>query len=108
MTTAPGNLAFTYTAFGAAVAVNTTFQPTCTIYLPYSMALDTTSGVISGLLYSLALNTTSSGGSSPLTSTGTGLAQTLYINGNMAANQAGTCATGSCPGSQLHTLTITY
>ena len=109
ITTAPGTLSFTYTAFGAAQIANTLFRPNCTIYLPYSMALSATSGVVSGLNYSLGLNAMiNSGGSSPLASTGTGAAQTFYINGNMAAGQAGTCATGTCSATNTHTLTITY
>ena len=108
ITTAPGTLTFTYTAFGAAQTASTSFQPTCTIYLAYSMALSATSDVVSGLNYSLALNTINSGGSNPLASTGTGAAQTFYINGNMAAGQAGTCATGICSATNTHTLTITY
>ena len=108
ITTAPGTLTINYTAFGAAQTPSTPFQPTCTIYLPYSMALSATSGVASGVNYSLALNTINTGGSSPLASTGTGAAQTFYINGNAAAGQAGTCATGTCSATNTHTLTITY
>ena len=108
ITTAPGNIVFTYTAFGVAQQAFTLFRTTCTISHPYTMALNATSGVVSGLNYSLALNTTSSGGTSPLGSTGTGLAQTFYINGNMAAGQAGTCATGPCSATNTHTLTITF
>jgi hypothetical protein len=36
------------------------------------------------------------------------VAQTFSINGSIAAGQAGTCATGSCSGSDTRTLTITY
>lgn len=108
ITTAPGTLTINYTAFGAAQTPSTLFQPTCTIYLPYSMALSATSGVASGVNYSLALNTINTGGSSPLASTGTGAAQMFYINANAAAGQAGTCATGICSATNSHTLTITY
>lgn len=99
ITTAPGNIVFTYTAFGIAQAASTTFGTTCTNLLPYTMALDTTSGVVSGLNYSLTV---------AASSTGTGLLQTHTINGSMPAGQAGTCATATCAGSQLHTLTVTY
>ena len=99
ITTAPGNIVFTYTAFGIAQAASTTFATTCTNLLPYTMALDATSGVVSGLQYSLTV---------AASSTGTGLLQTFSINGTMPAGQAGTCAIASCAGSQLHTLTITY
>ncbi|HEY2627814.1 MAG TPA: spore coat protein U domain-containing protein, partial [Usitatibacter sp.] len=101
MTTAPGTVAFTYSAFRATAATaNTTYRVTCTNLLPYTMALDATTAVISGLQYSLALS--SSGG------TGTGAAQLYTITGTMPANQAGTCATASCAATQARTLTITY
>ena len=72
------------------------------------MALNASGGVVAGLNYALALNTSGSGGINPLTSSGTGFAQTFFINGSMPAGQAGTCASGSCPGTQAHRLTITY
>jgi hypothetical protein len=108
--TQPGNIDFNYTSFGAAALANTFFVTNCSNLLPYTMALDVTSGTIVGLNYTLALNTTpDSGGTSPLTSRGTAAgAQTFYINGSIAAGQAGTCATGTCSGSETHTLTITY
>ncbi len=108
ITTAPGTLSFNYTAFGTAKTATTSFQPNCTLYLPYSMALSATSGVASGVNYSLALNNVNTGGSSPLASTGTGAAQTFYINSNAAAGQAGTCTTSTCSATNSHTLTITY
>ncbi len=100
ITSAPGNIVFAYTAFGGAQAVSTTFGATCTSLLPYTMALDATSGVVSGLQYLLALSAASS--------TGSGFEQTHSINGTMPAGQAGTCATGSCSATNIHTLTITY
>lgn len=103
VTTPPGNISFTYTAFGAAVNANTTFGATCTLNLPYTMSLDTYSSVLSGLNYSLNINS-----STNANSRGTGAAQTHTINGSMPAGQAGTCVTGTCNASQIHTLTITY
>ena len=103
ITTAPSALTFNYTAFGAAVSNSTNYQLTCTSFLGYTMSLGVTnpvSGVASGINYSLTLGTTSS--------TGTGAAQTFSINGAAAANQAGTCAAGSCSATNVHTLTITY
>jgi spore coat protein U-like protein len=101
ISTAPGNVAFTYSAFQATDALATTnFGVTCTNLLPYTMALDATTAVIAGLQYSVALS--SSGG------TGTGLEQTYSVNGDMPANQAGTCLTSSCATTQPRTLTITY
>jgi len=110
ISTLPGTVAFgTYTAFGSALTANTTFGATCTTLLPYTMSLDANSGVTTnGLNYSLLLNTAGSGGSNTLNSTGTGLAQSFFINGTMAAGQAGTCTTGTCAGTDTRTLTVTY
>jgi spore coat protein U-like protein len=109
--TSPGTVNFgTYTAFqGSANLANTTFSTTCTNLTPYTLSLDAASGAVSGLNYSLLLNTTSSGGTHPLGPIpGTGSAQTYYINGTMPANQAGSCAGASCVGTNVHTLTVTY
>ncbi|MFZ3322101.1 MAG: spore coat protein U domain-containing protein [Usitatibacter sp.] len=101
ISTAPGTVAFTYSAFQAAVSnASTTFGVTCTNLLPYTMALDATTAVISGLQYTLGL---SSAGA-----TGTGVAQPYTINGTMPANQAGTCGTSSCAATQPRTITISY
>jgi spore coat protein U-like protein len=97
---APGSIVFNYIALGPAVTPSTTFGVTCTYALAYSMALDVAAGTLVGLNYSLALSTASS--------TGTGAQQTHSINGTMAAGQAGTCAAGTCSGSRVHALTITY
>ncbi|MFW5431627.1 MAG: spore coat protein U domain-containing protein [Methylophilaceae bacterium] len=94
--------------FGTYIALRTTplIAPTanivmnCTTNLPYTMALDATSGVIAGLNYTLGLSTTNT--------TGTGPGQTHTITGTMPANQAGTCPTGVCAATQSRTLTITY
>lgn len=100
LTTAPGNVVFTYVAFGPIANASTTFGVTCTSTLPYTMALDATSGTVLGLSYTLALSAASG--------TGSGALQTYSINGSIAAGQPGTCATGSCAASQPRTLTITY
>lgn len=97
---APGSIVFNYTSLGAAVTPSTTFGVNCTTALSYTMALDVTTGTLVGLNYSLALSTASS--------TGIGAQQTHSINGTMAAGQAGTCAAGTCTGSRVHALTITY
>jgi spore coat protein U-like protein len=105
----PGDIAFSYTSFSATdVLANTSFQATCTNLLPYTIALDATSGVVTGLNYSLALNTVGTGGANPLTSRGNGVAQTYFVNGTIVAGQSGTCTAGICTGSQIHSLTITY
>lgn len=109
LTTPPASVAFIYAAFRAIPAVaSSSFALTCSNLLPYTMALDATVGVVTGLNYTLALNTVNAGGVNPLTSVGNGLAKTFFINGTMAAGQAGTCTTGICTGAQVRTLTITY
>lgn len=109
ITTAPGNVNFgTYNSLGATVNASASFGATCTSTLPYTMSLDANSGVVSGLQYSLLLRNTNSGGTNTFSSSGSGVEQTFFINGSMVAGQAGTCATGSCSGSDPRTLTITY
>lgn len=100
VTTPPTDIIFNYTSFGSAATASTSFGVTCTSYLPYTMALDATSGTILGINYTLALSASSA--------TGSGVQQLYSINGTIAAGQAGTCATGSCTGSQARTLTVTY
>lgn len=101
LSTPPGNINFTYTSFQAATSTaNTTFRARCTSGLPYTLALDATSGTLLGLNYSLSLSSTST--------TGTGVAQLFTITGNIVAGQAGTCATATCSDSQGRTITVTY
>jgi spore coat protein U-like protein len=97
----PGDVSFNYTAFQAGPALaSASYGVRCTTALPYSMALDATSGTLLGLSYSLSLSAPSS--------TGTGATQTHAINGTIAGGQAGTCATAVCSGSQTRTLTLTW
>jgi spore coat protein U-like protein len=97
----PGNINLNYTSFqGSAATANTTFGVRCTTALPYTMALDATSGTVLGLTYTLALSQNSG--------TGIGSTQSYSIDGTMAAGQVGTCASATCSGSQTRTLTITY
>jgi spore coat protein U-like protein len=99
--TPPGNMTFAYTSFSTTAATaSTTFAAQCTNMLPYTMALDATSGTINGITYTLALSATSA--------TGNGAAQGYTINGSIAAGQGGTCSTATCTGTQIRTLTITY
>lgn len=100
LTTPPGNIVFNYTAFGAVVNASTSFGVTCTSFLPYSFALDATSGTLLGLGYTLSLPASAA--------TGSGAEQTFAIDGTMAAGQAGTCGAGTCTASQARTLTVTY
>jgi hypothetical protein len=101
LTSAPTDVAFTYTSFGpAAVATPSSFTVKCTNLRPYTMALDAAAGTVIGLAYTLALPTAAS--------TGTGVDQTFSITGNMVAGQSGNCAGASCAGTDVRTLTITY
>ena len=98
----PGNLDFTYTSFQvSSSSANTSYGVRCTTGLPYTMALDATSGTLVGLTYNLAITPSSSG-------TGNGATQTYTINGTMAAAQSGTCASAVCTGSQTRTLTLSW
>ena len=101
VTSPPGNINFNYAGFQAAGAIaSTTFAATCTSQLPYSLALDATTGVLAGVTYTLSLSATSN--------VGNGFAQPYTINGTMAAGQSGACTTSVCSGTQARTLTITY
>jgi spore coat protein U-like protein len=102
ITAGPTDVAFTYTSFQGTAATSTggAYSVKCTNTLPYTMSLDATSGAVSGLNYSLAL-TAGSG-------TGNGSAQAYNVNGTMASGQAGTCATGTCSGTDPRILTVTY
>jgi spore coat protein U-like protein len=96
-----GTLSLSYTSFQAApAAASRNFSVNCTTAMPYTMALDATSGTLVGLNYTLALSQSAA--------TGTGAAQTFSINGGIAAGQSGTCATGSCSGNATRTVTVTY
>lgn len=108
LSTAPGPVAFSYTAFqGSAATASTTFGTTCTNGVPYTMALDATSGVVSGLSYSLTIRDFAD--TADVTNgNGTGAAQSYRIKGTMQSGQAGTCTSGNCAGSDPRTLTITY
>jgi spore coat protein U-like protein len=99
--TVPTPINLSYTALQTTVATGTSnFQARCTPGMPYSLALDASSATLLGLYYSLALNAT--------TSSGTGLPQPFSVTATLPANQAGTCATGSCNGSQARSVIITY
>jgi spore coat protein U-like protein len=100
MVTPAGDLFLTYAAFGPLASRSTSFAVTCTSGMPYSIATDVTEGVLTGLRYTLGLNST--------TANGTGAPQTYSITATIPAGQAGTCATANCSGVRTHTLTITY
>ena len=99
----PGNVVFTYTSFQVSAATaSTSYGVRCTTALPYTMALDATSGTLLGVNYSLAIAPSTSG-------TGTGATQTYTIDGAIAAGQSGTCASAVCgPASDTRTLTLSW
>lgn len=106
ITSGPTDVAFTYQSFQGTDATSTggAFGVRCTNTLPYTMSLDSTTGTVIGLNYSLTLPT------GPFA--GTGAIQNYTVSGTMVADQSGTCATSpdvsACSGSQQRTLTITY
>ena len=99
---APTDVAFTYTSFQAAAATATggAFTVRCTNTLPYTMSLDAAAGTVSGLNYTLSLSAASG--------TGNGAGQNYSVNGSMVSGQGGTCALGSCSGTDARVLTVTY
>ena len=97
----PGTMTFNYTSLqSGAASASTSFSNTCSNSLPYTMALDATSGTLIGLNYTLSLSASSA--------TGTGAAQSHTINGSVAAGQTGICSLSSCSATAARTLTITY
>jgi spore coat protein U-like protein len=101
LTVPPSNLTLTYPSFAAApVSAATNFSVLCTNLTPYTMALSPSAGTIAGVNYSLSLSASS------FTATGTN--NNHSITATAPPGQSGTCGTGACSGSQLHTLTITY
>jgi spore coat protein U-like protein len=102
LTTAPGDLTFTYSSFQLTPAsAITPFAVQCTLNLPYTMTLDQTSGTMLGLTYNLSL-------SAPPPYLGSGTPQGYTISGSVPANQAGTCGGAVCSATQMRTLTIAY
>lgn len=105
ITSAPTPVAFNYTSLGAAAtptAGSGAFQVTCTNNLPYTMALDATSGTFTTVNLAYTLGLSAAGG------TGSGAAQSYTVTGGMAAGQSGTCATATCADTSARTLTVTY
>jgi spore coat protein U-like protein len=99
--TVPADINFTYTAFMTTAQVGSSnFAMQCTNTAPYNLALDSPSGVVAGLNYSLSLSATSANGN--------GAAQARTVNATMPANQAGTCNAASCAAQQGHTITVSY
>jgi spore coat protein U-like protein len=100
ITTVPGNIALTYTAFAATTAASTPFAVRCTSGMPYTLATDVADGVLAGVRYLLGLSAT--------TANGTGNPQAYTITATIPGGQAGTCAGSGCSGTRAHTLTVSY
>lgn len=98
--TFPAAMAFTYLSFGAARSASQSFNLICSNALAWSLAISPATAAVVGLGYSLAV--------SPASGSGTGAAQAINLTGTMPAGQPGSCATGSCSGTQAHTVTISY
>ena len=106
----PGNLTFSYTAFGPANFQFTSFTANCTNSLPYTMDVSPAAGVVGGLRYVLGLadmaGSASNLGPTTLSRVGSATGSRSHvINGAMVANQAG--LQGAIV-PQPHTLTVTY
>ena len=98
----PGDVHFNYTSFQTTASLaSTSFAVTCLSNTTYTMALDSSTGALLGLTYSLSLN-------KPGTQTGNGFSQSATINGSMASGQSGLCNGASCTASETRTLTISY
>lgn len=103
ITTSPADITLNYTSLQAGPATaNTSFGVRCTSALPYTMALDATSGTMATINLSYTLALSQAGG------TGNGQPQTYSVNASMAGGQVGKCATATCSASQTRTLTISY
>lgn len=126
--TTPATVAFTYTALGAAAnAAGGGFSVTCTNTLPKAVTFTgalgggtqgatTATGTFTAtnLNYILGISgaagaAVAGAGSSTVAAAGTGAVENYFVNGTMAAGQAGTCATATCLGTVTGTtLTVTF
>ncbi len=99
--TSPSPLILNYTSFSASPATGSAgFALSCTYNTPYTLTMPASTGTLLGVGYSLALSAASG--------TGTAGPQNFTVNGTAAANQPGTCTSGSCTASQGHTITVTF
>jgi hypothetical protein len=108
-----------YTAFQAGpinpAAVNLTFRCTRS-FPPVSVAFDVANGnaagvgVLAGLQYTLTAGapSTVAGTAATVATIGSGDAVTYAISSTMPADQAGTCAVGTCSAQHTRTLILTF
>lgn len=98
----PTSMAFNYSSFSPTQQqAISTFDLRCSNLLPWTATVSPANATVVGLAYSIAV-------SPAVTTNGTGANQLVTLTGTMAAGQAGTCALGTCTGTQVHTVTITY
>ncbi len=101
----PGNISMSYISLSTSpVTASSNYSINCTNSTTYTMALNSSNGVLVGLQYTLALSATG-------TRTGSGFQQNYTVNATIPAGQAGTCASGSCSATSAvgaHVVTITY
>jgi hypothetical protein len=113
---ATSDITMTYTAFQTAdVERSTGFTVTCTSTLGYGIAVTNDTDTIAGIDYYLKLvsgttasYTSAAGEASLATLAGSGAAQSYTIGVRAPGGQPGTCASGTCPGSKQHTITVSY
>lgn len=113
-----GGIAFNYTGAQATSSTGSGggFSLLCTNNLPYSFSLDSdssSSGTATARTYVDAATLLSYTLTTPAAGTGTGSSQSLSLGATMAANQAGSCPTGTaCDNTastnRSRTLTVTY
>jgi len=107
-------VAFTYTSFGsAATGTGGGFNVKCTNTLPFKIGFtNAATPAVSETVTDQAVSLAYTLGLSAATGTGTGVDQSFSVTGTMAANQAGTCATGTCTNSastnKQRTLYVSY
>lgn len=98
ITAGPADVTFAYTSFQGTIANSAGggFSVRCTNNLPFTMALDATTGSVGGLTYNIA---------APAGGTGTGAAVGYSITGTIAAGQGGDA---TAPVTSARTLTVSY
>lgn len=93
-------MSFNYTSFSpTAQTASRSFTLLCSNAMPWTVTV-TAPPPLLGLIYTIV--------PTPSAGIGTGVDQTVTLNGTIAAGQSGTCATSSCSASQMHTVTIGY
>ena len=112
---ATGNVTLSYDAFQVGPARDfTTFTVSCTKEHGYSISVTSDTGTIAGIPYYLKVAAGATpqyvdavGGGTLGSLKGDGAAQTYTIGVSAPGGEAGDC-TGSCGGSQLHTIEVAY